>query len=37
MGLEDSHVEKMGQYSMEDASLMVMYCDVGPEGPKWST
>jgi hypothetical protein len=33
MGLEDSHVEKMGQYSMEDASLMVMYGDVGLEGP----
>jgi len=34
MGLENSHVEKMGQYSMEDVSLIVMYGDVGLEGPK---
>jgi len=35
MGLENSHVEKMGQYSMEDVSSIVMYGDVGLEGPKW--
>jgi hypothetical protein len=34
MGLENSHVEKMGQYSMEDVSLIVMYGDVGLEEPK---
>jgi hypothetical protein len=34
MGLENRHVEKMGQYSMEDVSLIVMYGDVGLEGPK---
>jgi hypothetical protein len=27
MGLENSHVEKMGQYSMEDVSLIVMYSE----------
>jgi hypothetical protein len=34
MGLENSHVEKMGQYSMEDVSLIVMYGDASLEGPK---
>jgi hypothetical protein len=37
MGLENSHMEKMGQYSMEDALLMVMYGDVGLKEPKWFT
>ena len=36
MGLENSHMEKKGQYSMEDGSQMVMYGDVDLEGPKWS-
>jgi hypothetical protein len=34
MGLENSHVEKMGQYSMEVVSLIVMYGDASLEGPK---
>jgi len=34
MGLENSLVEKMGQYSMEDVSLIVMYGDASLEGPK---
>jgi hypothetical protein len=34
MGLENSHVEKMGQYSMEDVSLIVMYGDASLESPK---
>jgi len=33
-GPRNSYVEKMGQYSMEDVSLIVMYGDVGLEGPK---
>jgi hypothetical protein len=37
MGLENSLVEKMGQYSMEDVSLIVMYGDASLEGPKWFT
>jgi len=37
MGLENSHVEKMGQYSMEDVSLIVMYGDASLEGLKWFT
>ena len=37
MGLENSHVEKMGQYSMEDVSLIVMYGDASLEGPMWFT
>jgi hypothetical protein len=32
MGLENSHVENMGQYSMEDVSLVVMYGDASLEG-----
>ena len=35
MGLESSHVEKMGQYSMEDVSLIVMYCEASLEGSMW--
>ena len=34
MGLENSLVEKMGQYSMEDVSLIVMYGDASLEVPK---
>jgi hypothetical protein len=37
MGVENSHVEKMGQYSMEDVSLIVMYGDASLEGPMWFT
>jgi len=37
MGLENSLVEKMGQYSMEDVSLIVMYGEASLEGPKWFT
>ena len=37
MGLENSHVEKMGQYSMEDVSLIVMYGEASLEGPMWFT
>lgn len=37
MGLENSLVEKMGQYSMEDVSLIVMYGDASLEGPMWFT
>jgi hypothetical protein len=37
MGLENSLVEKMGQYSMEDVSLIVMYGDASLEGLKWFT
>jgi hypothetical protein len=37
MGLENSYVEKMGQYSMEDVSLIVMYCEASLEGPMWFT
>jgi len=37
MGLENSHVEKMGQYSMEDVSSIVMYGDASLEGPMWLT
>jgi hypothetical protein len=37
MGLENSHVEKMGQYSMEDVSLIVMHGDASLEGPMWFT
>jgi hypothetical protein len=33
VGLENSHVEKMGQYTMEDVSLIVMYGDASLEGP----
>jgi hypothetical protein len=36
MGLENSLVEKMGQYSMEDVSLIVMYGDASLEGPSGS-
>jgi hypothetical protein len=37
MGLENNHVEKMEQYSMEDVSLIVMYGDASLEGPMWLT
>jgi len=37
MGLENSHVEKMGQYSMEDVSLIVLYCEASLEGQMWFT
>ena len=37
MGLENSLVEKMGQYSMEDVSLIVMYGEASLEGPMWIT
>ena len=37
MGLEISHVGRMGQYSMEDVSLIVMYGDASLEGQKWFT
>jgi hypothetical protein len=37
MGLENSHVEKMGQYSMKDVSLIVMYGEASLEGPMWFT
>ena len=37
MGLENSLVEKMGQYSMEDVSLIVMYGEASLEGPMWFT
>jgi hypothetical protein len=33
MGLENSHVGRMGQYSMEDVSLIVMYGEASLEGP----
>ena len=35
MGLENSHVEKMGQYSIENVSLIVMYGEASLEGPMW--
>jgi hypothetical protein len=37
MGLENSHVGRMGQYSMEDVSLIVLYCEASLEGPMWFT
>jgi len=37
MGLENNHVEKMEQYSMEDVSLIVMYGVASLEGPMWLT
>ena len=37
MGLENSHVEKIRQYSMEDVSLIMMYGDASLEGPMWLT
>jgi hypothetical protein len=37
MGLENNHVEKMEQYSMEDVSLIAMYGDASLEGQKWFT
>jgi hypothetical protein len=37
MGLENNHVEKMEQYSMEDVSSIVMYGDASLEGPMWLT
>jgi hypothetical protein len=35
MGLENSQVEKMGQCSIEDVSLIVMYGEASLEGPMW--
>jgi hypothetical protein len=37
MGLENSLVGRMGQYSMEDVSLIVLYCEASLEGPMWFT
>ena len=34
MGLENSHVGRMGQYSMENVSVIVMYGEASLEGPK---
>jgi len=37
MGLENSHVGRMGQYSMENVSVIVMYGDASLDGPKQFT
>ena len=37
MGLENSHVGRMGQYSMENVSVIVMYGEASLEGPMWIT
>ena len=37
MGLENSHVGRMGQYSMENVSVIVMYGEASLEGPMWFT